>query len=63
MNKYTFEIEVRDNESGNTWMTTDFAVAENEKQALINVDEDNDRLGYKIIRATIIAVEPFDDDE
>lgn len=66
-NKYTFEIEIKENgEKGinqEPWITTDVTLAENEKQALINIDEENDRLGYKILRAKLIESEPFDDED
>jgi hypothetical protein len=59
MKNYKFEIMVRENgKEGlqNPWKTTDWAEGESEQEALINLDMQNDKLGYKVVQAKIIEV-------
>lgn len=57
MKSYKFEIIIRDNASGSQWPTFDFTEAENDRQALINIDEQNDSLGYKVMSAIITEID------
>jgi hypothetical protein len=57
MLNYLFEISVKENGSLDApWKTTDWAKGNSEQEALINLDQQNDKLGYKVTKAKIIEI-------
>ena len=64
MKKWFFEIEARENGikgiKNGSFMAEDIVFAENENEAIEKLDQQNDKAGYKVLRAYLIKHEILD---